>query len=130
MTKIPAGNESIRPFLPAKDFNLSKRFYEKLGFEKILDEDVAIFEAGTTGFILTSFYEPQHAGNFMMQILVDDLDAWWAHIQALELTKEFGILAPKAPAMQPWGLRIAYVVDPSGILWHVAQRRKGAKQDL
>jgi uncharacterized glyoxalase superfamily protein PhnB len=24
--------------------------------------------------------------------------------------------------VQPWGLRIAYVVDPSGVLWHVAER--------
>jgi uncharacterized glyoxalase superfamily protein PhnB len=31
--------------------------------------------------------------------------------------------APKAPAMQPWGLRVAYVVDPSGVLWHVAERK-------
>ena len=27
---------------------------------------------------------------------------------------------PKAPAMQPWGLRVAYVFDPSGVLWHIA----------
>jgi uncharacterized glyoxalase superfamily protein PhnB len=31
--------------------------------------------------------------------------------------------------MQPWGLRIAYVVDPSGVLWHVAQRPENAKRD-
>lgn len=126
---IPAGSESIRPFLPAKDFDLSKRFYEALGFEKVLDGDVAIFKVGSTSFILTRFYEPAHAGNFMMQMMVDDLDSWWRHIEALELTKEFGVPAPKPPTMQPWGLRIAYVVDPSGVLWHVAQRRKNAKQD-
>jgi len=32
------------------------------------------------------------------------------------------VTPPKAPAMQPWGLRIAYMVDPSGVLWHVAER--------
>jgi len=128
--KLPSGTESIRPFLPAKDFDLSKRFYERLGFEKVLDGDVAIFRVGSTSFILTRFYEPEHAGNFMMQLMVDDLDAWWAHIQALELTKRFSVPAPKAPAKQSWGLRIAYVVDPSGVLWHVAERRKDAQQDL
>jgi len=29
--------------MPAKDFDLSKKFYETLGFEKLLDGDVAIF---------------------------------------------------------------------------------------
>jgi vitamin B12 transporter len=28
------------------------------------------------------------------------------------------------------GLRIAYLVDPSGVLWHVAQRRPGKPQDI
>jgi len=23
--------------------------------------------------------------------------------------------------MQPWGLVITYVVDPTGVLWHIAQ---------
>jgi hypothetical protein len=30
----------------------------------------------------------------------------------------------RAPAMQSWGLRVGYVHDPSGVLWHVAQRRE------
>jgi uncharacterized glyoxalase superfamily protein PhnB len=65
----------------------------------------------------------------MMQLMVDDLDAWWAHIDSLELSKQFGVPSPKAPAMQSWGLRVAFVVDPAGVLWHVAQRRENAKQD-
>jgi catechol 2,3-dioxygenase-like lactoylglutathione lyase family enzyme len=128
--KVPSGNESIRAFLPAKDFETSKRFYEKLGFEKVLDGDVGIFRAGSSGFILTRFYEKQLAENFMMQLMVDDLDSWWEHFSALDVTAEFAVPAPKAPAMQPWGLRVAYVVDPSGVLWHVAQRRQDAVQDF
>ena len=41
---------------------------------------------------------------------------------SLDLPANFGVPKPKPPAMQPWGLRIAYIVDPSGVLWHVAQR--------
>ena len=129
MSSVPAGNELIRPFLPAKDFELSKRFYEALGFEKILDGDVAIFEVGSGGFILQRHFDKGWAENCMLQLMVDDLDAWWAHIASLELAGKFGVPAPRAPAMQPWGLRIAYVVDPSGVLWHVAQRQVGARQD-
>lgn len=38
---------------------------------------------------------------------------------SLDLPAKFGVPVPKPPMMQPWGLRIAYVVDPSGVLWHV-----------
>lgn len=129
MNGIPAGTELARPFLPTKDFDLSKRFYEALGFEKLLDSDVAIFRTGSGGFILQRHYQKDWAENFMMQLMVDDLDAWWNHIHALDLAGHFGVRPPKAPAMQPWGLRVAYVVDPAGVLWHVAERREGAVHD-
>ena len=119
----------IRPFIPAKDFELSKRFYEALGFEKVLDSEVAIFNAGSGGFILQRYFQEDWANNCMLQLMVDDLDQWWAHIESLDLTNRFGVPAPKAPAMQPWGLHVAYVVDPSGVLWHISQRRTDARQD-
>jgi catechol 2,3-dioxygenase-like lactoylglutathione lyase family enzyme len=126
---VPDGKEEARPFLPAKDFEKSRAFYEVLGFEKLLDGDVAIFRAGKSSFILQRFYEKDLADNFMMQLMVDDLDAWWTHVEALDLPGNYGVTPPRAPAMQPWGLRVAYVVDPSGVLWHVAQRRPGAPAD-
>jgi len=129
MSSISLGTELIRPFMPAKDFELSKRFYEALGFEKVLDGEVAIFNAGSGGFILQRYFQEDWANNFMMQLMVDDLDRWWAHIESLDLTNRFGVPSPKPPAMQPWGLRVAYVVDPCGVLWHICQRRPDAKQD-
>ena len=124
---IPTGTEAARPFLPAQDFALSKSFYEKLGFTKLLDGDVAIFGIGATSFILQNHYEENC--NFMMQLMVDDLDAWWKHIESLDLAGAFGVGPPRPPALQPWGLRVAYVFDPSGVLWHVAQRRDGKPSD-
>ena len=121
-SSVPAGTEFIRPFLPAKDFDLSKRFYLALGFTIVLDSEVAVFRIGTSSFILQNNFRKEWAENFMMQLMVDDLDAWWAHISSLDLPARFGVPAPKPPAMQSWGLRIAFVIDPSGVLWHVAQR--------
>lgn len=65
----------------------------------------------------------------MMQLMVDDLDAWWTHISGLNIASRYTVKEPTAPAMQPWGLRIAYLVDPSGVLWHVAQRRSEVGHD-
>ena len=31
----------------------------------------------------------------------------------------------KPPALQPWGLRVLYLTDPTGVLWHIAEERKG-----
>jgi catechol 2,3-dioxygenase-like lactoylglutathione lyase family enzyme len=129
MSGIPTGTELARPFLPTKDFDRSNRFYEALGFERVLDSEVAIFNAGSGGFILQRGYQKDWAENCMMQLMVDDLDAWWAHLEALDLPARFGVQPPKAPAIQPWGLRVAYVYDPCGVLWHVSQRRAGAPQD-
>lgn len=126
---IPSSTDAARPFLPTKDFETSRAFYEVLGFSKLLDGDVAIFGIGPSTFILQRYYQKDWADNFMMQLMVEDLDGWWEHIQALDLPGRFGVKPPKAPALQSWGLRVAYLYDPSGVLWHVAQRRENAPAD-
>jgi hypothetical protein len=128
-TNLPNGSDLARPFLPAKDFDVSKGFYEALGFVKEWDGEVAIFRIGTSGFILQRRFQQQWAENFMMHLMVDDLDAWWTHLASLELSQKFGVPPPKAPALQSWGLRVAFLVDPSGVLWHIAQRPPETARD-
>jgi catechol 2,3-dioxygenase-like lactoylglutathione lyase family enzyme len=122
---IPSGNEIARPFLPSRDFEKSAAFYTALGFRKVLeDEEIAVFVAGASSFILQRYYEQAWAENCMMQLLVDDVDAWFAHLESLDLAGTFGVLPPRPPELQPWGLRVSFVWDPSGVLWHVAERRR------
>jgi catechol 2,3-dioxygenase-like lactoylglutathione lyase family enzyme len=111
---------TFRPFLPAKDFEESKRFYRHLGFSTVDEWDGgAEFALGAATFILQNFYVEQWASNFMMQMVVPDIDAWWAHIQAANLAEVFDVAQPRAPELQPWGLIVAYIFDPAGVLWHV-----------
>ena len=118
---------ALRPFLPAKDFDASLKFYADLGFTAArLGDSLASMKLGAFSFLLQKFDAPGFAANFMMQLLVDDLDAWWVHIAGLDLAKRYGVRAPRAPELQPWGLKVAYVFDPSGVLWHVAE---AARQD-
>ena len=130
MNEMLTGNERTRPFIPTKDIDLSMRFYEALGFEKVAEGEVVIFNIGQGGIILQRYYKEEWASNSMMSLIVDDLDAWWKHIESLDLPGNFGVPAPKPPERQPWGLTIAYVVDPAGVLWHFAQRREGAPHDV
>jgi len=129
MTDTLTSTALARPFLPTRDFDLSKRFYEALGFEKLLDSEVAIFRLGSGGFILQRRFVEQWAENCMMQLMVDDVDAWWEHVTRLELPERFGVRPPQPPRLQPWGLRVLYLTDPSGVLWHVAERRDGVAHD-
>ena len=117
---------SFRPFLPSKDFELSKRFYEHLGFSVNREwQGGAELSLGSSTFLLTSFYLKEYAENFMMQLVVPDLNAWWRHIEGAKLAETFGVVEPKAPALQPWGLTVAYVVDPASVLWHVTTGEPG-----
>lgn len=125
----PTETDEPRPFLPARDFAASRAFYQRLGFEILLDDEVAIFRAGRGSFILQRYFHEEWAANCMMQLMVDDLDDWWARLQTLDLPSACGVQPPKAPALQPWGLRVAYVYDPSGVLWHFAERRPGVIHD-
>jgi catechol 2,3-dioxygenase-like lactoylglutathione lyase family enzyme len=114
---------AVRPFVPAKDFEKSLRFYVDLGFTAVrFGDSIASMELGQFGFLLQKYDVAGFAGNFMMQLMVNDLDGWWQRIEALDLAQNYGVRPPSAPALQPWGLTIAYVVDPSGVLWHIAQK--------
>ncbi len=118
------GNTVLRTFLPTKDFEESKRFYQALGFEQVADGEVAIFDtAEPGGIILQRYYNKEWAENLMLSLRVDDLDAWWAHIDSLDLPGNFGVRPPAPPKDYPWGLREVHVIDPAGVLWHFVQAR-------
>lgn len=121
------GVVAVRPFVPSKDFQVSQRFYAELGFEVTpLGDGVAHVQVGEHAFLLQNYYVEEWAGNFMMHLLVTNLDAWWSMISSLDLESRYDVRAPSEPVMQPWGLRVAYVVDPAGVLWHVAEDPKAA----
>ena len=60
-----------------------------------------------------------------MHVLVENLQDWWAHIASLDLASRYGVASPRPPKLEPWGLLVAYVFDPSGVLWHFAELPAG-----
>ena len=120
----PSPVVDLKTFVPAKDHDLAKQFYSDLGFTLNWGNDqIAEFQIGDFRFLLQNYYVEQYAANFVMHLTVDDADAWWKHIEDIKLTTKYPSIMAKPPALQPWGLRVLYLTDPSGVLWHIADRR-------
>lgn len=111
----------LKAFIPAKNFELSKQFYQDMGFTLASDTDgVAYFHHGNVSFLLQNFYNKELAENLMLHLLVESVDAWWAKIQESNIAQKYGVNA-LPPEQRPWGMRDFVLIDPSGVLWRVAE---------
>jgi catechol 2,3-dioxygenase-like lactoylglutathione lyase family enzyme len=111
----------IKAFVPARDFELSKRFYQDLGFTMASEGGgVAYFHRDHVSFLLQDFCTESLAENFMMHILVEDVDAWWVHVQATGVSSTYGTQVGPIES-QPWKMRDFCLSDPSGVLWRIGQ---------
>jgi len=109
----------IKAFVPAKDFALSMEFYEALGFTRAsVFEDIAYFHCGESSFLLQDFFVREHAANYEMHLLVENVDAW--HEKAKAVAQRFNVKVGE-PENQPWAMRDFILFDPSGVLWRIAQ---------
>jgi uncharacterized glyoxalase superfamily protein PhnB len=115
----------LKAFVPAKDFELSRHFYLDLGFRENWGDGQSICELEIAGhrFLLQKFYVKEHAENFMMHLMVENADEWWDHIKAAGIAEKYALQTARPPALQPWGLRVLYLADPTGVLWHIADRK-------
>ena len=106
----------FKPYVPAKDFERSKRFYAALGFT--MSEGwggTADFELDGRRFRLQDYYVEDWANNFMIVMNVDDVEAWHRHVKAIRDDGEFPELRIKPPEPVDDSL-VLHVVDPSGVL--------------
>jgi hypothetical protein len=109
--------KAMRPTLPAKDFEISERFYRDLGFQaRTLTDGLAEIHLGAFSFILQNYYVRQWADNLVMHLFVSDVSRWWDHVVTLDLASRYGVKTI-APRLESWGARVAGVVDPSDVLW-------------
>lgn len=119
---LPTAVTDVKAFVPAEDFALSKQFYLDLGFTLAWSDDgIAELRVGDFGFLLQRFYVKEHAGNFMMSLGVESCDPWWTHIEHIGLAQKYPGIMARPPAIQPWGVRVLYLSDPTGVLWHIAE---------
>jgi uncharacterized glyoxalase superfamily protein PhnB len=109
----------IKAFVPAQNFELSMEFYQALGFTRAsVFDGIAYFHFGESSFLLQDFFVREHAENFQMHLLVENIDDW--HARAKEVAERFNVKIGE-PEDRPWAMRDFTLLDPSGVLWRIAQ---------
>jgi hypothetical protein len=116
----------LKAHLPAKDFELSKQFYQDIGFTLCWSNGgLALLHYGPHGihglpaFLLQDHYTKEFAENLQMHLLVKDVDAWWAQIHPT-IAEKYGVNT-QPPGDRDWKMRDLVLFDPSGVLWRIAQ---------
>lgn len=112
----------VRPFVPSKDFEVSKAFYAALGWTVKWSEDgLALLQNGDHRFYLQRYYTKEFAENMMLHVTVADARACADQIQSLLSSGRFPGARVAQPKKESYGALVTYVWDPSGVLLHLAQ---------
>ena len=107
----------IRVFIPSKDYNKSKAFYQAMGFQmEPASDDLSIFSNGSCTFFLQRFFNEEFAKNLMLQLIVPDIQEAFDVISKI---RGFNIRFEPIK-LEHWG-KIIYLWGPSGELWHVTE---------
>ena len=115
---------SIRPFIGAKDFDVSRSFYRDLGFEeKVLGEELSVFKSGAQAFYLQRAYVKDWIDNTMVFMEVDNVDRFWKELLTLNLPAKYEGVRLTPIRKLDWG-KECFLHDPCGILWHFGEFSK------
>lgn len=115
---------SIRPFIGAKDFELSRSFYKDLGFEEsVIDTNLSYFKIENLGFYLQKAYVKDWVDNTMIFLEVENVESYWNTVLTLNLSAKYKSVKLVPIRKSDWGSE-CFVHDPSGILWHIGEFSK------
>lgn len=113
--------KSIRPFIGAKDFDLSSRFYREIGFEEIkLSQGFSVFKKESIAFYLQDAFVKDWIDNTMVFVEVEDTYKCHDELESLALAEKYKGARLSAVREMDWG-RECFLHDPSGVLWHFGQ---------
>lgn len=113
--------KSIRPFIGATNFDLSRNFYLELGFEEaILNPHLSYFSTGGIGFYLQRADVKDWIDNTMIFMEVDDVERYWKELSSSELVSKYKGVRLVPVRIHDWG-KECFLHDPSGILWHFGE---------
>lgn len=114
--------KSIRTFIGAENYDLSRTFYRELGFEEhVIDPKMSYFKVNDQlGFYLQDYYVKAWINNSMIFLEVDNVDQCAAELMAKDLHRKYTNVRFSEIHNNDWGREI-FMHDPSGVLWHFGQ---------
>jgi hypothetical protein len=108
--------KDFKVYVPAKNFEESKRFYLDLGFSMTEGwGGTADFALGAARFRLQDYYVKDWASNMMFSIGVNDAQAWYERARELVTSGRYKDIRVKPPEAVDESL-VTHVWDPSGVL--------------
>ncbi len=112
---------SIRPFIGAKDFEVSRHFYQDWGFqETVLSPDLSVFKIDQLAFYLQRACVKDWIDNTMIFLEVDNVERYYEDLSALNLSSKYAGVKLSPIRVEDWG-KECFLHDPSGILWHIGK---------
>ncbi|TDH28578.1 glyoxalase [Segetibacter sp. 3557_3] len=118
---MPQKPRSIRAFIGAKNFGLSRAFYQELGFvENSISHVMSYFSMGELGFYLQDAYVRDWIDNTMLFLEVEDVEAYYIELLTLNLPAKYEGSKLTPIRYENWG-KECFLHDPSGVLWHFGQ---------
>lgn len=110
----------LKAFVPARGFGRSKQFYQDVGFTLASDADgVAYFHHENTGFLLQTS-TGRSTPKISRCICWSKTLMHGGRKSKKENLGKYGVKT-LPPEQRPWRMRDFVLVDPSGILWRIAE---------
>jgi len=115
---------SIRPFIGANDFTISRNFYKALGFEEsILSRNMSYFKTQGLGFYLQDASVKDWIDNTMVFMEVANVQEFYNELLLLNLPAQYPAVRLTPIKNLDWGSE-CFLHDPSGILWHFGEFKR------
>lgn len=113
--------KSIRTFIGAENFELSRQFYRDMRFEElVISKDMSLFKIDQLSFYLQEYYVKDWVDNSMVFLEVDHLNDYHSQIIELGLHHKYDLVRLSEIQRNDWG-REFFMHDPSGVLWHIGE---------
>ena len=112
---------SIRAFIGAENFELSRNFYKDLGFEEsVLFHNMSYFSKQGLGFYLQDAYVKDWVDNTMIFLEVENVEQYYTELLMLDLASKYKGVRLTPIRHETWG-KECFLHDPSGVLWHIGE---------
>lgn len=103
--------KSIRPFVGAQNFEISRNFYRDLEFEEVvLESKLSLFIREEIGFYLQDYYTKDWIDNTMIFMEVANTDEFWKDLVSLELTDKYENVRLTPVRVMDWGKNVLYMI--------------------